>query len=140
MSHSPKGSQRFVAHRNGAFPMGWPALRHSRAFVPGHMRCLHLAWGVFACSMEVFAPGRGGCLSYRHGCLSFVHRLDVLPTQEHPMLSDSFGHCTCYLWALKALSHIPVLAEALNPQLWVLGSPEGQDYLSKVPMSHPPSW
>lgn len=33
------------------------------------------------------------------------------------MLSDSFGHCSAIPWALKALSQIPVLAEALNPQL-----------------------
>lgn len=105
--------------------MGWPASRHSRAFAPGHMGCLHLAWGVFApghvgclhLAWEMFASGRGGMAVLRT-VDSFVHQLDVLPlAPKHLLLSDSFGCSNAIPWALKALSQIPVLAEALNPQL-----------------------
>lgn len=82
--------------------MGWPALRHSRAFVPGHMRCLHLAWGVFAAAWRC-CTGVAGCLSYRHGCLSFGPGWMFFFGSKHPMLSDSFGHCNTIPWALKAL-------------------------------------
>ena len=114
----PKGSQRFVATEMEPFPMGWPASRRSRAFAPGHEGCLHVAHGVFARGMGDVCtwawwdvcPTDGGLLCTLAGCSFFPWLLSTPCFLILLALAMPFP-------ASKALSQIPVLAEALNPQL-----------------------